>query len=66
MTVLTTTTTTIIIIITRKFVLILSNTKPFKHVHVTEAPKKRDAGLKTPQNEIGKQFCRHDDMACYM
>ena len=46
--------------------LILSNTKPFKHVHVTEAPKKRDAGLKTPQNEIGKQFCRHDDMACYM
>jgi hypothetical protein len=45
--------------------LILSNTKPLKHVHVTRAPKEGDSGLKNPQIEIRKQFCRHDDMACY-
>jgi len=56
----------IIIIITRKFMLILSNTKPLGHVHVTGAPKEGDARLKTPQIEIRKQFCRLDDMACYM
>jgi len=44
--------------------LILSNTKPFKHVRVTGAPKEGDAGLKTPQIEI-KKNCRHDDVACY-
>jgi hypothetical protein len=38
----------IIIIITRKFMLILSNTKPFKHAEVTEAPKEGAAGLKNP------------------
>jgi hypothetical protein len=55
----------IIIIIMRKFMLILSNTKPFKHVHVTGAPKEGAAELKTPQIETRKKFCRHDDMACY-
>jgi len=43
--------------------LILSNTKRFKCVHVTGAPKQGAAGLKTPQIEI-KKNCTHDDMAC--
>lgn len=38
------------------FMLILSNTKPFQHVHVTEAPKEGAAGLKTPQIEIKKKL----------
>jgi hypothetical protein len=49
-----------------KFIIRLSNTKPFKHVHVTGAPKAGAAGLKTPQIEIKKhRFCRHNVMACY-